>query len=55
MNKKGGLKKIRDAKKICLSSEHNPPTQIVLSPGTYEHECPSCGHRQRFTVPNITC
>lgn len=39
----------------CLSPEHNPPNMIVLQPGTYEHECPSCGHVTVFTIPLITC
>jgi hypothetical protein len=25
-----------------------------LEPGTYEYICPACGHRQVFTVPEIT-
>ena len=54
-NKRGGLKKIRDASNYCKSEEHNPPSHIVLEPGTYEYECPRCGHKQVFTVPNITC
>jgi hypothetical protein len=46
-----GLKKIEDEKKPCFSPEHNPPSQIVLAPGTYEYVCPSCGERVVFTVP----
>jgi len=50
-----GLRKIKDAEKTCLSSEHNPPSQIVLESGTYEYVCPSCGKRTEFTVPMVTC
>jgi hypothetical protein len=39
----------------CRSTEHNPPSMIVLSPGVYEHTCPNCGHVTRFTVGSITC
>jgi len=51
---KWGLRKIKDAEKPCLSPEHNPPTHIVLSAGTYEYTCPSCGKVMVFTVPLIT-
>lgn len=54
--RKGGLRKIFEPspEKMCLSSEHNPPGDIVLEPGGYEYICPLCGHRQVFTVPLIT-
>lgn len=48
------LKKIEDFKP-CLSPEHNPPSNIVLSPGKYEYTCPSCGEKTIFSVPLITC
>ena len=54
----GGLKRISNNEwdeKPCLSPEHNPPTHIVLQPGTYEYTCPSCGKTVRFIVPSITC
>jgi hypothetical protein len=35
----------------CLHPEHNPPTMIVLEPGTYEHTCPGCGRTITFVVP----
>lgn len=46
------LKKIADLDKseFCISSEHNPPTMIVLPDGVYEYTCPSCGHITTFTV-----
>lgn len=61
-NFSGGLKRISDGdedkkwitSKPCLSPEHNPPSHIVLQPGTYEYTCPSCGTTMRFTIPYIT-
>ena len=50
---KGGLKKI-EVFKPCLSSEHQPPSHMVLSPGKYEYTCPACGEKTVFTVPLIT-
>jgi hypothetical protein len=38
----------------CCHPEHNPPSHMVLSPGTYEHTCPGCGRVVLFTVPLIT-
>lgn len=51
------LRKISDSDwlnkiNFCRSSEHNPPTMIVLDPGEYEYTCPDCGHKQVFTVPS---
>lgn len=37
--------------KPCLSPDHNPPTHIVLEPGTHEHTCPLCGKPQIVIVP----
>jgi hypothetical protein len=34
----------------CTHPEHNPPGNIVLEPGTYEHTCPSCGAKRLFRV-----
>ncbi len=31
-----------DIKDICTHPEHNPPSHIVLEPGTHYYECPSC-------------
>ena len=48
------LLKIRDLPcedRPCWDLEHLPPSMIVLSPGVYEHVCPSCGHRTEFVVP----
>lgn len=39
-------------KQICHDREHNPPNMMVFSPGTYEHECPSCHVKQVFTIPS---
>lgn len=46
------LKKIRELGKeeTCISPEHNPPKHIVLKPGVYEWECPSCGRKIEFVV-----
>ena len=49
------LKKIADMPKPCLHPEHNPPTMIVLEPGTYEYTCPGCGEKTTFVVPQVTC
>lgn len=51
----GGLRKIRDVKPPCMSSEHNPPSNIVLDPGEYEYTCPSCGNKTVFVVQSVTC
>jgi hypothetical protein len=34
----------------CRHPAHDPPNMIVLEPGTYEHECPSCHAKQIFQV-----
>lgn len=34
----------------CISSEHNPPMYMVMSPGVYEYTCPACGEKRQFTV-----
>lgn len=47
---KSGLRKIKDEELPCLHSEHNPPGNIVLEPGTYEYICPGCGKKQVFQV-----
>ena len=51
-NPKKGTRKIGDLPKgkICRHPEHNPAGMIVRDPGYYEHECPSCGQIQNFTV-----
>ncbi len=47
------LRKIRDLERpnICRHREHNPPNMIVLPPGVYEYECPGCGRKMTFTIP----
>lgn len=52
-----GFRKVKTTvyKKPCLHPEHNPPAHIVLSPGTWEWSCPSCGQTIRFEVPEILC
>jgi hypothetical protein len=50
------LKKIADERpRACLDREHDPPGLIVLSPGTYEHTCPRCGHKTVFEVRGVYC
>lgn len=39
-----------DGEKKCMDPEHNVPQFMVFEPGTYEHECPSCGNIIRFTI-----
>jgi hypothetical protein len=43
-------KKIADFTYPCLHPEHNPPSMRVFESGIWEHTCPSCGHKQTFTV-----
>lgn len=43
-------KKIADVPRYCRHPDHDPPKHMVWSPGVYEHECPSCGYKTRFTV-----
>ena len=38
----------------CKDPEHNPPSMIVLKPGTHTWECPSCGQESTFTVPDFS-
>jgi len=45
------LKKINDIViNICRHPEHNPPSMIVLPPGTYQHECPKCHKTITFNI-----
>jgi hypothetical protein len=46
------LRRIGDLPKTqeCRSREHDPPTNIVLKPGVYEHTCPACGWIVTFRV-----
>lgn len=47
--------KIKDLSRPCLSSQHNPPSMMVYSPGVYQHTCPACGAVQIFTVYGVYC
>lgn len=52
-NEKGGERKIADLPpNKCRDAEHNPPGYVAYAPGVYEHVCPRCGEKQRFTVPH---
>jgi len=35
----------------CRHPEHEPPTMIVLQPGTYDWTCPGCGAVRTVRVP----
>lgn len=35
----------------CLDKQHNPPSHIVLAPGTHVWQCPMCGHKTTIVVP----
>ena len=51
-------RKIKDYEgpEMCRDREHDPPSMEVFPPGVYEHECPSCKKKHRFTVyPNDDC
>lgn len=39
--------------RVCGHPEHNPPKMRVFEPGKYEHECPGCGHKQKFVVRRV--
>lgn len=43
-------RKIREPQPMCADPEHNPPGNMVFSPGTYEHTCPGCKRKVVFTV-----
>lgn len=45
------LRRVGDLpKRLCTSSEHEPPSMVVLQPGAYEHTCPRRGSKRYFTV-----
>ena len=39
----------------CMSSQHNPPSMIVLPAGAHTWKCPACGHETTFTVGFVCC
>jgi hypothetical protein len=49
------LTKIAEMPRPCLHPEHNPPSNIVLDPGVYQHTCPACGRSITFTVHSVVC
>lgn len=49
------LRKINDLLLPCLHPDHNPPNNIVLPPGEYEHICPACHKVTVFFVHGIIC
>jgi hypothetical protein len=38
----------------CISTEHNPPSMIVLPAGEHTWQCPACGATTTFTVHGVT-
>lgn len=49
------IRKIHDTtwewlKKPCSDADHNVPDMMLLSPGKYEHVCPSCGKKTIFSI-----
>lgn len=36
---------------FCQHPQHNPPSMIVLEPGTHIWKCPGCGATQSVIVP----
>ena len=52
---KGGTRKVGEVPVPCLHGEHEPPRNLLLLPGRYEHECPGCGKVSSFEVKRITC
>lgn len=47
------LVKIAEPFRMCRDPQHNPPNMIVLSPGTWQHTCPSCGQTTVLSVPLV--
>jgi hypothetical protein len=49
------IKKISDEPRYCNHREHNPPSMMVLKPGTYEHTCPGFGKKTVLVSNGIYC
>ena len=49
------LIKVADAQQPCMNPSHDPPSNMVLPPGTYQHTCPGCGNKVTFTVGGTYC
>ncbi len=47
-------RKIDNIPPLCHDNEHEPPNMMVFEDGLYEHECPSCHHKQIFRVNKPT-
>lgn len=48
-------RKIKDLEnQKCRHPEHDPPRHQLFENGVYEHECPACGKKKRFTVNRPT-
>lgn len=51
------IRRLRDAGQWlerCRHPEHDPPSMMYLPAGLYEHQCPGCGSRTRFTGSRVT-
>lgn len=44
-----------EQRRACLSREHNPPSHIVLPPGTHTWVCPSCGQETTVRAARTVC
>ena len=47
------IKKFAEERRTCRHPEHDPPSLISLSPGTYEHTCPRCREKCSFRVAGV--
>lgn len=39
-------------KRPCRDPNHHPPKHMLLTPGLYMHECPTCHNIVTFRVPS---
>jgi hypothetical protein len=49
-DRKTGTRKVGDIIRPCVHPEHNPPMHMVYADGLYEHICPGCGKKSRFSI-----
>ena len=43
------------SKQSCIDPEHNPPNHLYIPAGeTWEHTCPSCGHKTMMYSSSAT-
>lgn len=50
-------RKIRDLapEENCRNPDHDPPTHRLFDNGVWEHECPGCHRKIKFTVRRPRC